>query len=104
MRRRILDPDVNILDVRICAQALTLFYSFAGSDTTSTTIRVLMMYIISHYHVQKKLLEECRSTSIPLTEIIPNKRAKELPYLQACISESLRVFPSAAGLILKDAP
>jgi cytochrome P450 len=63
-----------------------------------------MMNIISHYPVQKKLLEEIQSVGIPLTEIISNKRAKELPYLQACISEALRVFPSAAGLILKNPP
>lgn len=63
-----------------------------------------MMYILSHYRVQKKLLEECRSTGIPLTEIISNKRAKELPYLQACINEALRVFPSGVGLVLKDVP
>lgn len=63
-----------------------------------------MMNIISHYPMQKKLLEECQSIGLPLTEIISDKRAKELPYLQACIKESLRVFPSAAGLILKDAP
>jgi hypothetical protein len=63
-----------------------------------------MMNLIGNYPVQKKLLEECHSVGIPLTEIISNKQAKELPYLQACITESLRVFPSAAGLVLKDAP
>ena len=104
MRRRILDPDVKILQAGRYGQALTLFYSFAGSDTTSTTIRVLMMYIISHYNVQKTLVEECQSAGVPLTEIIYNRRAKELPYLQACIAEALRVFPSSAGLVLKDAP
>jgi cytochrome P450 len=93
----------NGMSLQECADE-SLIQIFAGSDTTSTTIRILMMNIISHYHVQKKLLEECLSVGIPLTEIIPDKRAKELPYLQACIKESLRVFPSAAGLILKDAP
>lgn len=104
MCRRIVDPNVCRPSLVTSVQWLTAFYSFAGSDTTSTTIRVLMMNIITNYPVQKKLLAECRSTGIPLTEIISNKRAKQLLYLQACIDESLRVFPSAAGLILKDAP
>jgi cytochrome P450 len=63
-----------------------------------------MMHVISHFQVQQRLLQECLSVNLPLTEIISDKRAKELPYLQACIKESLRVFPSAAGLMLKDAP
>lgn len=62
------------------------------------------MNIISNYTVHNKLLKEFRSAGVPLTEIITDKRAKELPYLQACITEALRVFPSAAGLVLKDAP
>src|SRR5256885_15358699 len=91
----------NGLSLQECADE-SLIQIFAGSDTTSTTIRVLMLNIISKSPVQKKLLEECNSVGLPLTEIISNNRAKELPYLQACIKESLRVFPSGAGLVLKD--
>jgi cytochrome P450 len=105
MRRRITDPDVSpSLPKSRLETNFALSDSFAGSDTTSTTIRVLMMHIISHFQVQQRLLQECLSVNLPLTEIISDKRAKELPYLQACIKESLRVFPSAAGLMLKDAP
>ena len=63
-----------------------------------------LLHIISNTRVQTRLLAEIASAGVPLSEIISDRRARELPYLQACIKEGLRIFPVAGGLILKDAP
>ena len=77
---------------------------FAGSDTTATAIKTLLLHIISNARVQAKLLEEIRRASIPIDRVITDKEARKLPYLQACIIESLRMWPPAVGLTPKDSP
>ena len=63
-----------------------------------------LLHIFSNPRVHNRLLAEIASANVPLSEIISDRRARELPYLQACIKEGLRIFPVAGGLMLKDAP
>ncbi|KAL2394087.1 Cytochrome P450 monooxygenase cicH [Exophiala dermatitidis] len=68
----------------------------AGSDTTGTAIRSLIYYVLKHERVYKQLCEEVRAK---LTLPVPFADANALPYLTACIKESMRMHPSV-GLIL----
>ena len=77
----------------------SLLQILAGSDTSATIIRSGFIYIISNPQVYNKLQAECDTSGVPLTEIITNARALELPFLNACVKESLRYHPAATGLM-----
>ncbi len=81
----------------------------AGSDTTSTSIRSIMLYILTHPRVYFKLQAEVdaavASGRVPaVPEIVPDVEARSLLYLQACIKEGLRVHPPTAALFPKRVP
>ncbi|KAH6672247.1 putative benzoate 4-monooxygenase cytochrome P450 [Halenospora varia] len=73
----------------------------AGSDTTATSIRSTLLSIISNPRVYGKLRAEIDS-AISRGQISPDcvtdAEARALPYLQACIKEGLRRFPSITQL------
>jgi len=71
----------------------------AGSDTTATTLRTGLLSVITNPQIYTRLQSECLSADIPLSSIIPNACALQLPYLQACIKEALRHYPPATGLL-----
>ncbi|CCO28579.1 hypothetical protein BN14_02575 [Rhizoctonia solani AG-1 IB] len=71
----------------------------AGSDTTSNSLSALCFYIASNPQVKKKLQEELDSahTSADKDEesaydIASFEHVKNLPYLNACVKEALRLF------------
>ncbi len=71
----------------------------AGSDTTATSIRAILLAIISNPGIYAKLQREIDTAasgtiSSPITDV----EARKLPYLQACIMEGLRHFPPTAQL------
>ncbi|KAH7303982.1 cytochrome P450 [Stachybotrys elegans] len=78
----------------------------AGSDTTATTIRLMMLHLLSNPVSYKKLQEEIDHAiqegkiSSPVTD----SEARQLPYLQAAIKEGLRIKAPAAGLLSKTVP
>jgi cytochrome P450 len=81
--------------------------SMAGADSTATTIRTIFLYIITNLSVYSKLrdeifasLEDGRISSL----VIYNAEARDLPYLQACIKEGLRIWPPLTRLMTKKAP
>ncbi|KAF8699812.1 Cytochrome P450 monooxygenase, partial [Rhizoctonia solani] len=82
---------------------------FAGSDTTSNTLSAFCFYLAKHPHLQAKLQAEL-DEHIPLmyshqdtesgSEIDPvatYEPIKDLPYLNACMKETMRLH-SALGL------
>ncbi|KAJ9614034.1 hypothetical protein H2200_002170 [Cladophialophora chaetospira] len=77
----------------------SLLQILAGSDTTATIIRSGFIYIITNPQIYTKLQAECDASGVPLDDIISNARALELPYLNACVKESLRYHPAATGLM-----
>jgi cytochrome P450 len=67
----------------------------AGSDTTAAAIRIIMLYIITHPRVYKKLqteIDEAVTSGIaPQSGIITDTQARGLPYLGAVVREGMRV-------------
>lgn len=83
------------------AEGEALVNIIAGSDTTATSIRTTMLYLMSSPQVYRKLAHEVRTAAAEgrLSTPITDEEARSLPYLQAVIKEGLRVFPPVAGLM-----
>jgi cytochrome P450 len=79
----------------------TLLQILAGADSTATTLRTTVLYILTSPYVYANLLAEIKSAidsgsvSYP---VIKDSEAKSLPYLQACIKEGLRMYQPLCGL------
>ncbi|KAK4140506.1 Pisatin demethylase [Dichotomopilus funicola] len=83
-----------------------LFQIVAGSDTTATTIRCTMLYLMTtpraYTRLQAEIDEGIRAGRI--SSPIANAEANAMPYLQAVIIESLRIFSPFTGLPFKVVP
>ncbi|KAM7361973.1 uncharacterized protein ACRADG_012837 [Cochliomyia hominivorax] len=84
------------IDKRI-ASVMAMDMLMAGVDTTTSTLTGLMLCLSKNPDKQKKLREE-------VLQILPQKDSdfnenslKNLPYLRACIKESLRLYPLLVG-------
>ncbi|KAM7207839.1 Pisatin demethylase 13 [Naviculisporaceae sp. PSN 640] len=86
----------------------------AGSDTSATTIRMTILYLLANPPALRRLLDEIDTALSPSStklsdptksgKIITNAEASSLPYLQAVIREALRIHPPATGLVGKLVP
>ncbi|KAK4120216.1 cytochrome P450 [Parathielavia appendiculata] len=81
----------------------------AGSDTTATAIRSIMLYLLTHPRVYGKLQAAVDAAvaarkAPPVPGIISDAEAKDLPYLQACVKEGMRIHPPTAGPFPKRVP
>jgi hypothetical protein len=74
-----------------------------GSDTTVASLRSIILYTITHPHVYSRLQTEISSAQLS-EPVISDSEARNLPYLQACIKEGMRVFPPVTGLFSKRVP
>ena len=74
----------------------------AGSDTTATVMRVALLYVSTNPSVLDRLRHEFDSANI--SSPITDAQARQLPYLQAVIKESIRIIPPVAGLFSKEVP
>lgn len=78
----------------------------AGSDTTATAIRVVFLNLLTSPVMMNKLRAEI-DNGIRMGKIsspISNAEALELPYLQGCIKEALRLWPPITGILQKVTP
>ena len=79
---------------------------FAGSETTAISLSAVFHHILENPRVYKKLMAELDQAAKDgtIADRENNKvswsETQKLPYLDACIQESLRMHP-AAGLILE---
>ncbi|KAM0321505.1 hypothetical protein ACHAQA_010073 [Verticillium albo-atrum] len=78
----------------------------AGSDTTATAIRSILLLIITTPRVHAALLSEIAALAPTLAadQVISDERARKLMYLQAVIKEGLRWFPPVTGMLSKQVP
>ncbi|KAK4157412.1 Pisatin demethylase [Chaetomidium leptoderma] len=83
-----------------------LLQIIAGSDTTATTIRTTMLYLMStpraYRGLQAEIDEGIKAGKI--SSPILNAEAAEMPYLQAVIIECLRLKPPFTGVPFKVVP
>ena len=85
----------------------SLLQILAGSDSTATTIRMTLLYILTNPPVYVSLKKEIDTAisrgniSFPVTT---NAEASALPHLQACIKEGLRLWQPLNGLQTKLSP
>lgn len=81
--------------------SLALANVFAGSDTTSISLRAIIYFLLKNPPCLERLRSEMdeRIADGRLTFPIPFSQVSDWPYLQACISESLRLHP-AVGMCL----
>ncbi|KAJ5584429.1 benzoate 4-monooxygenase cytochrome P450 [Penicillium hispanicum] len=65
----------------------------AGSDTTAIALTNVLYYLIKHPISLQKLREEVAGALTEGETIAPYAKVKSLPYLKACLDESLRLSP-----------
>jgi cytochrome P450 len=84
----------------------TLEQILAGSDTTASALRTIMLHIIANPRVYKILQAEIdqlvKSGKAGVT--IPDSEARQLKYLNAVIREGMRMHPPVAGILSKVVP
>jgi cytochrome P450 len=73
----------------------------AGSDTTAISLRAVIYHLLKNAQCKTKLLDEIDSvmSAESSSAIVTLDQSKEMPYLQACIYEALRLHP-AVGMSL----
>lgn len=81
---------------------LTSIISLAGSDTTASATRAILLHVVTNPPVLERLLEEIRQTDI--SSPIKDSEARRMPFLKAVIKEGLRIHPPVTGLMLKEVP
>lgn len=88
------------------ANSEAVLLTLAGSDTTATNLRATLLHLIGNPPALRRLYEEIdgASKSGRLSSPAQESETRNLPYLQACIREGLRIWPPAVGLTEKEVP
>ncbi|KAJ0268101.1 hypothetical protein Brms1b_008897 [Colletotrichum noveboracense] len=78
----------------------------AGSDTTATAIRMILLSLLSNPSAFAALRAEIDAgiASGMLSFPVKDSEAKAMPYLQAVIREGLRLYPPSTGVVSKEVP
>jgi cytochrome P450 len=79
----------------------------AGSDTTVTALRATLLFIITNPQIHSKVrkeLETAKNQAKLSSPVVADSEVQALPYLLACIRESLRIWPPSFGLMQKVVP
>ena len=92
-----------LLNALIEVQADCGLERVAGSETTATGIRAILLFVITTPRVLWRLRAEIDEAEKNgnISSPIRDTEARALPYLQACIKEGLRMFPPVTGLFNK---
>ncbi|XP_073839138.1 probable cytochrome P450 12c1, mitochondrial [Musca autumnalis] len=83
---------------RKIATIMAIDMLIAGVDTTSSVMSAILLCMATNPEKQEKLRQEILSNIGP-TEKFTMENMKNLPYLRACIKESLRTYPLVFGNI-----
>jgi cytochrome P450 len=76
----------------------------AGSVTTAIAITNVMYQLLKNPQCLKKLCKEIDAVLDPEEIIAPYDKVKHLPYLRACLDESLRLFPPTSHGLPRETP
>jgi cytochrome P450 len=79
---------------------------FAGSDTTAISLRSIVYYLLKNPECKKKFIAEIdeRKRQGRLSDPVKLEEANEMPYLQACMYEGLRLHPAVGMSLPRVAP
>jgi cytochrome P450 len=89
--------EMSFVDVASMASANIV----AGSDTTATSLRAIIYYLLRNPLQKSKLVDEidAKIKEGQLSKVVTFGEANEMPYLQAVMQEALRLCP-AVGMNL----
>ncbi|KAJ4352017.1 uncharacterized protein N0V89_007363 [Didymosphaeria variabile] len=73
-----------------------------GADTTSITTKAVVYHVLKNPIVQARLVEELRDAK--LNHPAPYSSLENLPYLDACIKEGLRIHPVVGHIMERVVP
>lgn len=78
----------------------------AGADSTATAVRCIFLHILTNPRIYSRLLSEILTAerSGRISSPIRDAESRQLPYLQVCIKEGLRIWPPLTGLMTKRTP
>lgn len=76
----------------------------AGSVTIAIAITNVMYQLLKKPRCLKKLCKEIDAALDPEEVIAPYNKVKHLPYLRACLDESLRLFPPTSHGLPRETP
>jgi cytochrome P450 len=82
---------------------LTRSHSVAGSETTATELCGLTNHLLRNPHILKRLTDEIRG-AIKTEADINMDILGNLPFMNACIEEGLRIFPPVPVGLLRTVP
>ena len=85
-------------DFEIGLVSTAILFFFAGFDTTSTTLSVVVFGLIHHPEVQEKLRQEIEDV-IGDSEEITGDHLKDLKYSENVINEALRRYFNACEFV-----
>ncbi|XP_044737542.1 cytochrome P450 4C1-like [Chrysoperla carnea] len=88
-----LESDEPLTDKEIRDEVST--FLFAGHDTSSTNINWTLFLLGNYPHIQDRVYEELNSIFNGSKRHATNDDLIEMKYLEMCIKESLRMYPSA---------
>ncbi|KAI8318830.1 cytochrome P450 [Martensiomyces pterosporus] len=98
------DPEskIRMTHEEIMPEALTTL--FVGSDTTANTLILTTHLLMLHPEYYKRAVSEVRSAFAADHLISFHEAKSQLPFIEACIYESLRFFPATGGQWPRIAP
>ncbi|KAK6497772.1 hypothetical protein TWF481_012174 [Arthrobotrys musiformis] len=76
----------------------------AGMDTLGHTLTLATYYLVKNPDVQGKLLSELKTVMKHPKDDVSEETLEHLPFLQACLKESLRFSHGAPGPLPRDVP
>lgn len=88
------------------ASGEALLQVVAGSDTSASTIRIVMLHLTSNPPAYRRLQADIDDAIAAgrISSPVKDAEARRLPYLQAVIREGLRILPPAGGAFFKEVP
>jgi cytochrome P450 len=89
------------------AESESVLQLLAGSDSTATSIRVTLLYLLTHPVAFAKLrseIDQAVDSGTATLPIVSYSKGVQMPYLQACIKEGLRLWQPINGIQTKVAP
>ncbi|XP_046962446.1 cytochrome P450 4C1-like [Vanessa cardui] len=70
-------------------------FMFAGHDTTATAMTFMLMALANEPEIQDKIYEEISEIFGDSDRAVTTEDLNQMKYLECCIKESLRLYPSA---------